>query len=93
VYDLYTTYIARPIFPFDRVAHLLEALEQGEDLAVANCRICSGVVVIDLLAGKPRPCPFCAEKKHRDASILLTVESPAPRESAHVDCASHPSVF
>ena len=53
-----------PQISFEHAVFLIGALDSGDELRVAHCRDCAGVLVTDRLALRPPVCNECAGARH-----------------------------
>ena len=59
-FETYRALVGESQISFEHAVFLLDALQAGEELRVAQCRVCSGVLVTDSLALRPPACNDCA---------------------------------
>jgi hypothetical protein len=59
-FETYSALVCEPQISFEHAVYLLGALLTGDELRVANCRDCSGVLVTDRLALRAPMCHECS---------------------------------
>jgi hypothetical protein len=59
-FETYRALVDEPQISFEHAVFLLGALHSGEELRVAHCRDCMGVLVADRLALRTPVCNDCA---------------------------------
>jgi hypothetical protein len=63
-FEAYRALIGESQISFEHAVYLLGALIAGDELRVAHCRECSGVLVTDRLALRAPVCNECANTGH-----------------------------
>ena len=66
-FETYRALVGEPQISFEHAVYLLGALLSGDELRVAHCRDCSGVLVTDRLALRTPVCNDCAGAKSTQA--------------------------
>jgi hypothetical protein len=64
-FETYRSLVGEPQISFEHAVFLLAALDAGEELRVALCRDCSGVLVTDRLTLRSPVCNDCAASRNR----------------------------
>jgi hypothetical protein len=59
-FETYRALVGEPQISFEHAVFLLSALLSGEELRVAHCRDCSGLLVTDRIALRTPVCHECA---------------------------------
>jgi hypothetical protein len=54
--------VASPQISFEHAVFLVGALSRGDELRLASCTCCGGLMVADRLALREARCPGCAEE-------------------------------
>jgi hypothetical protein len=62
-FETYRALVAEPQISFEHAVFLLGALQAGDELRVAHCRECAGVLVTDRLALRTPLCNDCASPR------------------------------
>lgn len=73
-FETYRALVGEPQISFEHAVFLLAALDAGDELRVALCRECSGVLVTDRLALRSPVCNDCATAKGRRFEDLPVCE-------------------
>ena len=63
--EAYRALVNDPQISFEHAVFLVGALDSGDELRVAHCRDCTGVLVTDRLALRAPVCNECAGTRHR----------------------------
>jgi hypothetical protein len=66
-FETYSALVTEPQISFEHAVYLIGALHSGDELRVAHCRDCTGVVVTDRLALRMPVCIECAPAKGADS--------------------------
>jgi hypothetical protein len=74
-FEVYRALVAEPQITFEHAVFLLAALQTGDELRVAHCRECTGVLVTDRLTLRTPMCNDCASL--RDTADATTCHEPA----------------
>jgi hypothetical protein len=61
-FETYQALVGESQLTFEHAVYLLDALQAGEELRVAHCRDCSGVLVTDSLALRSPVCNECGSQ-------------------------------
>ena len=77
-FETYRALVGEPQISFEHAVFLLAALQAGDELRVAHCRDCSGVLVTDRLALRTPVCYDCASVAAIHGEDVATGASPAP---------------
>ena len=78
-FETYRALVGEPQISFEHAVFLLGALLAGDELRVAHCRDCGGVLVTDRLALRTPVCNECATAKARQENYPgWSVGLPAP---------------
>ena len=63
-FETYRALVGEPQISFEHAVFLLGALHSGDELRVAHCRECTGVLVTDRLALRTPVCNDCADDRN-----------------------------
>ena len=76
-FEAYCALVGEPQISFEHAVFLLGALLAGDELRVAHCRDCSGVLVTDRLALRMPVCNECSGRQVRVAKPLAGLTRPS----------------
>jgi len=77
-FETYRALVGEPQISFEHAVFLLAALQAGDELRVAHCRDCSGVLVTDRLALRTPVCYDCASVAPAHGADAGPGANPAP---------------
>ena len=63
-FEAYRALVNEPQISFEHAVFLIGALDSGDELRVAHCRDCAGILVTDRLALRAPVCNECAGARH-----------------------------
>jgi hypothetical protein len=86
VFELYRHIAPQSDFTMDQFFVLMEALGDGEDLAIGHCRNCHGALLIDPLGASRRLCTACKEDSVRKSVDAGGVTQPRSDAAASLTC-------
>ena len=69
-FETYRALVGEPQISFEHAVYLLGALLAGDELRLAHCRDCSGVLVTDRLALRTPVCHECSASRLQDEADL-----------------------
>jgi hypothetical protein len=58
-YDLYRHLVDEKRLSFEHAWFLWHTLEHNDELQLATCSACGGLILLDRYSVRPRPCPWC----------------------------------
>jgi len=61
IFEVYAACLQRPEFEFEHLALLARGLARGDAIAVGNCTICHGTILVDLFATRRLVCSHCLQ--------------------------------
>ena len=70
-FETYRALVGEPQISFEHAVFLLDALHVGDELRVAHCRDCTGVLVTDRLALRSPMCNDCASTDDAERAGLV----------------------
>jgi hypothetical protein len=76
-FETYRALVGEPRISFEHAVYLLSALHAGDELRVAHCRECRGVLVTDRLMLRTPVCNDCADVPDAPVTKTRRAERPA----------------
>lgn len=86
-FETYRALVGEPQISFEHAVYLLGALHAGDELRVAHCRGCTGVLVADRVALRTPVCGECATAKTVTDDVCMTRDFATAAESADAHAA------